>query len=282
VSSDLKDHRYSSDSIAIMGISPNYGRLTQALQTWREFKAHGPRSFPSWDSAMFLVATAERLDQSARRHLTNVLAQSERRLSPLGEPLKLNLGSHRWLSADREESYSDWLAWILQGMSQSEILKLFSLSERCAGELSGPAKYVRREIWREQNRTDIEVSFGDQGFMLIEVKVKDVGTEISGQLRRYAKKLAGQHNLLLILLCTEAPELDVKQCGFTLIRWDVLCQRLRSHANRVKNLDVLRAAAILIFCGAAEQNLLGLSSEPRRLRAAVTADYLQNWGRRQE
>lgn len=147
----------------------------------------GPRIIPSWDSAMFLVASAERLDRSARRHLTNVLAQSEKRLSPLGEPLKLNLGSHRWLSADREESYSDWLAWILQGMSQSEILKLFSLSEKCAGEFSGPAKYVRREVWREQNRTDIEVSLGGHGFMLIEVKVKDVGTEISGQLRRYAK-----------------------------------------------------------------------------------------------
>jgi hypothetical protein len=74
----------------------------------------------------------------------------------------------------------------------------------------------------------------------------------------------------------------VKQCGFTFVRWDALCQRLRNHANRMKNWDMLRAATSLIFCGAAEQNLLGLSSEPRRLRARATAHYLQNWGRSQE
>jgi hypothetical protein len=231
---------------------------------------------------MLLIERAERLDQSARRRLTDLLAQSEKELSPLGEPLKLNLGAHRWLSADREESYSDWLAWILQGMSGSDILTLFSLSDKCAGELSRSAEFVRREVWRDQDRTDIEVTFAGQGFLLIEVKVKDVGTEISRQLQRYANKLAARHNLLLVLLGTEAPEPDVKECGFTFVRWNALCQRLRNHANRVKNSDMLRAAAILIFCGAAEQNLLGLSSEPRRLRAATTADYLQNWGRRGE
>jgi hypothetical protein len=94
------------------------------------------------------------------------------------------------------------------------------------------------------------------GFLLIEVKVKDVGTEISRQLQRYANKLAGRYNLLLVLLGTEAPKPDVKQCGFSFVRWDALCQRLRNHANRVKNSDMLLAAAILIFCGAAEQNLL--------------------------
>lgn len=238
---------------------------------------------------MLLVGSAERLDKSARQSLTNVLKQSGKELSPLGEPLKLNLGTHRWLSADREESYSDWLAWILQGMSGSEILTLFSLSDKCAGDMSGPAEYVRREVWRDEDRTDIEVSFGGEGFLLIEVKVKDVGTEIPFQLRRYANKLSGQHNLLLVLLGTEAPEPDVEQCGFKFVRWDALCQRLRSHANRVlkeearegkletENSDMLRAAAVLIFCGAAEQNLLGFSSEPRRFRAAATLEYLRTW-----
>ena len=231
---------------------------------------------------MLLVQRAERLDQSARRRLKDILEQSRRELSPLGEPLELNLGSHRWLSADREESYSDWLAWILQGMSGSQILTLFCLCDESARDLSGPADSVRREVWGGQDRTDIEVSFGSHGFMLIEVKVKDVGAEISCQLLRYAKKLAGRDNLHLVLLGTAAPEPEVKRCGFIFIRWEVLCQRLRNHANRVKNSDTLRAAAILIFCGAAEQNLLGLSGEPRRFRAAATADYLQDWGGRQQ
>jgi len=239
---------------------------------------------------MLLVESAERLDYSARWLLKDALDQSGKKLSPLGEPLKLNLGAHRWLSADREESYSDWLAWILQGMSWSEILTLFSLSDKCAGDPSAPAEYVRREVWRGEDRTDIEVSFGSQGFLLIEVKVKDVGTEISSQLRRYANKLTGQHNLLLVLLGTEAPEPDVEQCGFRFVRWDALCQRLRNHADRAlkegarggqletTNPNMLRVAAILVFCGAAEQNLLGFSSEPKRFRAAATLEYLRSWG----
>jgi hypothetical protein len=265
-----------------MEVAHNYVRLTEALRIWSEFDAGTLRRFPSWDSAKLLVERAERLDQLARRRLTAVFELSEKELAPLGEPLKLNLGTHRWLSADREESYSDWLAWILQGMSGSEIVTLFSLNEKCAGELTGTAESVRREVRRDQDRTDVEVSFGGQGFLLIEVKVKDVGTEISDQLQRYANKFTGRHNLLLVLLGTEAPEPEVKRCGFTFVRWETLCQRLRIYANQVKNSYMLRAAAILIFCGAAEQNLLGFSSEPRRLRAAATADYFQNWGHSQE
>ena len=262
-----------------MKTSPNFSRLAEALKTWSGFDFRSSRCLPSWDHATQLVEHAERLDRSARGRLTDIMAESEKALLPLGEPLKLNLGMHRWLSADREESYSDWLAWILQGMSCSEIKTLFSLSDQCVGGLSGKAEYVRREVWRNEDRTDIEVSFGDQGFLLIEVKVKDVDAEISVQLQRYANRLAGRHNLFLVLLGTEAPEPDVMRCGFTFVRWNALCQRLRNHANRVKHSDILRAAAMLIFCGAAEQNLLGLSSVPRRLRAATTADYLQNWER---
>src|SRR5579883_3391651 len=111
-----------------MEVAHNYVRLTEALRIWSEFDAGTLRRFPSWDSAKLLVERAERLDQLARRRLTAVFELSEKELAPLGEPLKLNLGTHRWLSADREESYSDWLAWILQGMSGSEIVTLFSLN----------------------------------------------------------------------------------------------------------------------------------------------------------
>jgi hypothetical protein len=46
-----------------------------------------------------------------------------------------------------------------------------------------------------------------------------------------------------------------------------------------KEPELLRAAAILIFCGAVEQNLLGLSDSPRRLRAMATINYLHEWRR---
>jgi len=59
------------------------------------------------------------------------------------------------------------------------------------------------------------------------------------------------------LLAIEAPEQAIVPFVFT--NWQTLCKRLRLRASRLKESDVLRAASILIFCGAVEQNLLGLS-----------------------
>jgi hypothetical protein len=190
------------------------------------------------------------------------------------------LGEHRWLAADREESYSDWLAWILQGISDStEILRLFALSDEASGELPGPVGKIRREVWSEHGRTDIEVPIGKRGLLLIEVKIQNTGSELPSQLERYAQKVTDQHvgRALLVLLGTEAPEPSLPLFEFKFTDWRTLCQRLRRYANRIKSSDLLRAAAILIFCGAVEQNLLGFSGRPRRRRAMATVNYLHEW-----
>lgn len=260
----------------------NYGRLTEALQTWSGFRVDARRRCFSWDSADVLIGSADALNRYAQDHLDEALAISNRELMPLTDPLNLNLGSHRWLSAEREESYSDWLAWILQGMSDgADILSLFSPRDRATRETVGIVESVRRESWSDHGRTDIEVSLGNRGFLLIEVKVRNTDTELSSQLERYAKKVADLHveDPVLVLIGTETPEPSLKLFGFTFTGWDVLCRRLRQYANRVKESELLRSAAILIFCGAVEQNLLGLSAEPRHFRAMATVDYLREWGR---
>ena len=263
-----------------MKVSPSYARLTEALRAWSGLHVSAPPKSRSWDSVRLLVGSAKVLDNYALEHLEKALADSNAELAPLGEPLKLNLGKHRWLSADREESYSDWLAWILQGMSgAAEILPLFALSDEVTGELLGPAGTVRREVRSQHGRTDIEVPIGKQGLLLIEVKVRNTGSELSSQLDRYARKVADQHveRPLLVLLGTEAPEPNLDLFGFTFTSWEALCQRLRQYANRVKESELLRAAAILIFCGAVEQNLLSLSCSPRRFRGMATVNYLHDW-----
>jgi hypothetical protein len=219
------------------------------------------------------------VDEHARLRLQDALVRSDEQLSPLGEPLNLNLGKHRWLSADREESYSDWLAWILQGISDSaEILPLFALGDEASGELLGPVGEIRREVWSEHGRTDVEVPIGKL-LLLIEVKVRNTGSELPSQLERYAQKISDQHveRALLVLLGTEAPEASLPLSEFKFTDWRTLCQRLRRYANRIKGSDSLRAAAILIFCGAVEQNLLGFSSHPRGLRTVATVAYLHEW-----
>jgi len=231
----------------------------------------------SWDSAQLLLKRADGLDRYAREHLEDACACSATELSPLGEPLELNLGDHRWLSSDREESYSDWLAWIFQGMAAVEILPLFGFVDKAMIDALGQVESIRREEWSEHGRTDIEVRFGKRGLLLVEVKIQNPGSELHSQLRRYKEMVAKERvdRELLVLLGTEAPELNIAPFEFT--AWRELCQRLRRYAMQVKQSNMLRAAAILIFCGAVEQNLFGLSVQPKRFRAMATVDYLRRW-----
>jgi hypothetical protein len=264
-----------------MKVYLDYNRLAGALRTWSDYHVSEGSKNWSWDSANLLVRNAVELDGYAVRHLEDALARSSAELWPLSEPLKTNMGSHRWLSSDREESYSDWLAWILQGMSGGdEILPLFDLDDACMGDLIGPAENIRREEWSEHGRTDIQVRWRDKrGLLLIEVKVQDPGSELGSQLERYSQRVAreGVDCSLKVLLAAEAPSESIEPYKFKFTDWRTLCQRLRRYACRVKESELLRAAAILIFCGAAEQNLFGLSAQPRRFRAMATVNYLREW-----
>ena len=108
----------------------DYLRLADVLRQWQELQRRivlAPPELFSWDSADRLSKSARKLDAYANKHFEEALAGSDSQLTPLSDPLRLNLGEHRWLSKDRENSYSDWLAWILQGMSVTEILLLLGV-----------------------------------------------------------------------------------------------------------------------------------------------------------
>jgi len=277
----LRSGTFRSDNVAMdMKFLPNYSRFTEVLLTWQKLHRASVRNgrFTSWDSASRLVQSAKELEGYARQHLEEALADSDAELSPLSDPLGLSLGEHRWLSADREESYSDWLAWILQEIGDAEdILPLFSLSHGSAGSL-GLAERVSREVPGDHGRTDVEVWFGERGLLLIEVKVQPPGDNLRSQLDGYAKWAETRRGVqppLLVLLGTEEPKRDIGKFVFT--DWRDVCIRLRRYAKRMKDSHGLRAAAILIFCGAVEQNLLRLSGRPAPFRAMATTDYLREW-----
>ncbi len=142
-----------------MKASPNYSRFTEVLLTWQELHRELLASAPltSWNSARLLVGSAKSFDDYARQHLEDALARSDAKLWPLRDPLKLNLGAHRWLSADREESYSDWLAWILQGMSDAaKILPLFALGDDAKSDTLGRAEKIHREVSSQSRGTGSE------------------------------------------------------------------------------------------------------------------------------
>jgi hypothetical protein len=197
----------------------DYRRLADVLLQWQEMQRRiiaSPQELFSWDPANRLIESAGKLDDYAKKHFSQVLQGSDSQLTPLSDPLGLNFGEHRWLSKDREESYSDWLAWILQGMSVTEILLLFGVV--VDGD-PGTLKSIRREEVNELGRTDIIVRFGALGLLLIEVKTKPAdGQELSQQLRRYeewaSRPIGSKDNNLFVLVALEEPEVELSPFQF--------------------------------------------------------------------
>jgi hypothetical protein len=266
------------------GAQPRYQHFNKVLIAWaeayRKLRAEEWLALPSWAAAERLIRSGESLDQYARQHLRGALAHSDEELAPLRDPLALNLGEHRWLSSDREESYSDWLAWTLQGFAgAAEILPLLGINEQKAiDELAKMKHVVWREGVSEYGRTDIEVRFGARGLLVLEIKTRSPDPSLLlEQLKRYERRAEVQRARpkLFAYVGPEAPAQDISPFLFT--PWQALCSRLRRYARRLKESDPMRAAAVLIFCGAVEQNLLGISAHPQRFRAMATVDYLKRW-----
>ena len=242
-------------NVPLQDLPPDYGALTEALLTW------------------------EQLTRRLQADVEDAIAASDAELSPLRDPLKLNLGERRWLSGHREESYSDWLAWILQGMSGAdELLPLFGLRDDCARQMSGKFS-VQRELASESGRNDVVVRLGDRGLFIIEVKIAPTGKDLPDQLKRYQEWACNQGVVqkLFALLGTVKPAHDIGPFVFT--DWRTLCRRLRRYANGVKGSDLLRAAAVLIFCGAVEENVAELSVRRGHFHAMATVDHLSRWRR---
>ncbi len=210
----------------------DYRRLADVLVQWQELQrciVHAPPEFFSWDPANRLIESAGKLDEYANMQFNEALEGSDSHLAPLSDPLRLNLGEHRWLSKDREESYSDWLVWILQGMSATEILLLFGVV--VSGD-PGKLESIRREI-NQPGRTDLVVRFGDEGLMLIEVRTKPAGGQEIRRYEEWASKPPGpEERNLFVLIAPEEPEADLSR--FQFVSWCLLCKRLRRYAIAAK------------------------------------------------
>lgn len=221
-----------------------------------------------------MVAAAERDAITAGQRLGGLLAEAERTLfSGVGDPLstKLDLGSHRWLAGDREESYSDWLAWILERQDDpSRMLPLFGIE--APSDAQGKWT-VQREVVTPSGRLDLVIRDPLLGVLCVEVKTESVPGE--GQLERYRNWLAGQRSQLgLVLLAVDRQEDGSlpEQCRFC--SWKHVSLGLRTWASAwLRSGRLYDAVTTLAFCGAVERNLLSLGGGG--LNALRAADYLE-------
>lgn len=244
----------------------------------------------TWNSATVLIDAALATERSARERLRNVLDDSDRLFSPLCDPLKIDFGTHRWLSSSREEAYSDWLAWTLEQTSNPrQILSLFGIQHDFLPDEPIEKPAVEREvsIFDPIGRLDLIVRFGNHSQLLVEIKTKAFDAEaVQKQLIDYAKWASNWPVQTICIFL--AIDINGFECppAFETLSWRELSLRIRGLARQwistsgrglQSGASVIRAAMALGFCGAIERNLLALSGEPERFGVLASAEYLQQW-----
>ena len=226
-----------------------------------------------WEPAARMVAAAERDADAAAQILGALLKNSSANTFPgLGDPLENDFGVHRWLKAAREESYSDWLAWIINRHAKAErILPLFGIE---AGVLAGKTCSADREFRTPQGRLDLVINCGENAVLAVEIKTSSEPDD--EQLERYLAWLKQRRDSLgLVLLAIDLPE-DLGPGDWSFCSWRDVSVRLRGWASIwLGDGRVMEAAMTLAFCGAVEQNLLGFKSGG--LTAPAMAEYLEEW-----
>jgi PD-(D/E)XK nuclease superfamily len=249
----------------------------KALQVWAALGAllasDRHDSSLDWTPVHALIeAVKERLAVKSAR-LRDLLEESRRRLEYLGEPFDVNLGAHRWLSDEREEAYSDWLAWVIEQVKEPEpVLRLLGLDPpQDVSAWSSTSLEVRREFpipfGHEQRRGRLDLLIRYAGSVIIIVEVK-TGTAEAADLAKQKgywhwlveeSKRRQAHHFLAVLLAAEAEHASYE--NFQYVPWSHVCAELRwmaSQRGHWKSLIV--PAMILAFVGAVEQNVLGFPS----------------------
>ena len=216
------------------------------------------------DAADRLSNAGQILLEQRREFLESLLIESRERLSPLGEPLELDLGVHRRLKSEREEAYSDWLAWVLSHLTSGEIADLFFIPADLITDRKSPALKIIPEYTvnheGKSGRIDVLVKFPGNTALVLERKKGSIdGADTEKQEKIYfpAMQKIGM-NCHYVLLVTDNDKAGQERHKFTVIDYATLCRKLRCWAvEAIKSKKPLILVAMaLAFVGAIEANLL--------------------------
>ena len=251
-----------------------YGETLAAWSKLAGSIARGPSNVVLLESFRRMVDAANRDAIVATQRLSGLFAQTEALFPGAGDPLnkKLHIASNRWLAQSNENSYSDWLAWIVDRQDDpSRVLPLFGISARSN---AGARWTVEREVVTPYGRLDLLLRNTQLGVLCVEVKTDSVPSP--DQLERYRNWLAGQRSQFsLVLLAIEPPEDDPPSEKYHFCSWKHISLSLRTWATAWlgESGKLYDAVMTLAFCGAVERNLLLLGGGG--LNALRTADYLE-------
>jgi len=194
-----------------------------------------------------------------RLRLDRILARSNHRFAPIGDPLTINFGLNRWLIAEREEAYSDWLAWIFGEIGTNHLLTLLFGQSPPHG-FDGNPTVKREECVPEghighSGRLDIVLRFVN-AVIVIEVKMPEATNLEKHQ--GYRSWLDHQPEKIKLAFLITVGNIVDKHGGFASLSWGTLCGRMRQILPRlIQEQCIILAAIVGAFVGAVEQNLLG-------------------------
>jgi hypothetical protein len=266
------------DPELLFGQLPEMGQQdhVHALGQWAEWgKTYVPvpTSRADWSAVEVLIEAAQPRLLGDSKALRELLDRSTNRFK-LTDPLLIDLGVHRWLAMDREASWSDWLAWVLERLADATmVLRVLGVQNpKFVSACAGQSYRVEREaqvkagVPGSEGQIDLLVHLGEPEVALLGVEVKTFDESYEKQ-RGYLRSLRklSRHVECVLVANDHVPQ--NKLFGFRLWRWEDLSMALRRAIAwyvQVHGGDAV-AAMMLGFVGAVEQNLLGYgSAAPRR------------------
>lgn len=215
-----------------------------------------------WQPALDMIKAAESHARELETELHTLLQSSNQTLAPLCDPLCADAGVNRWLKGEREEAYSDWLAWILEQIREPEqLLTLFQIDDPMFAKCCQNQKIkVVREQVITGGRLDVMLEFGSAALVVIEVKTTSADQADTAKQRGY-REWCERRGIpcCLVLLCAEAEAEQYE--GFAALNWADFCLRVRRLIRTfMKELGFVKTAMIIGFIGAVENNVLQLVS----------------------
>ena len=223
----------------------------------------------SWEQCDLLTKAALAYAKDIAANASDLLMKSNSWLSPLEDPLTVDMGLNRWLARDREEAYSDWLAWILSSLGDADLIgRLLYGNEIPQALLACKTQCVcDREVWAprghvdQAGRLDLVLRFDAEAVLVIEVKVEGADSADTVKQSGYYGWLVSQEaqfkDAVLLAIDGKAQEYN----GFNLVCWRSFCQRLRLLLPEIVTKKGLVTAALSAgFIAAAERNILQFPS----------------------
>jgi len=254
---------------AAVGAAREYLDAAQAMLLWAGLAERAPVRLapgaPAWESVQQLVDAGVRLVEYEAAELKELLRRAGDRLAPLEDPLQVDLGAHRWLEGQREENYSDWLAWVLRQIPAAErLFRFLGLPLPASLALWGAGTpRITRELPFEAGRLDIVIRYPNRALIVVEVKCQDGATDHEGQLQCYRAWMDDQREACKSGVLVTTGEGQSQPCGFSVRTWRMIAWELRRLGCEFREANQLCVAAMtLAFAGAVEQNLLGLPARP--------------------